>query len=92
MVRLPLETGVNLTPDQIIMLAAGTGRQGSRSIAPAEMMERHRFGPSTSDGIWEAPVMDCYEFSAELWIWDARKEDGWTFLSVPPEESEEIRA
>ena len=36
--------------------------------------------------------MDCYEFSAELWIWEARKEDGWTFLSVPPEESEEIRA
>jgi hypothetical protein len=25
-------------------------------------------------------------------MWDARKEDGWTFLSVPPEDSEEIRA
>jgi len=36
--------------------------------------------------------MDCFEFSAELWIWDARKEDGWTFLSLPPEESEGIRA
>ena len=36
--------------------------------------------------------MDCYEFSAELWIWDARREDGWTFLGVPTEESEEIRA
>jgi Domain of unknown function (DUF1905) len=36
--------------------------------------------------------MESYEFSAELWIWDARKEDGWTFLSVPTEESEEIRA
>ena len=36
--------------------------------------------------------MDDYEFSAELWIWHARQEDGWTFLSVPPEESEEIRA
>ncbi len=36
--------------------------------------------------------MDCYEFSAELWVWDARREDGWTFLSVPPDESEEIRA
>jgi hypothetical protein len=36
--------------------------------------------------------MGCYEFSAELWIWDARREDSWTFLSVPIEESEEIRA
>ena len=36
--------------------------------------------------------MGCYEFSAELWIWDARREDSWTFLSVPLEESEEIRA
>ena len=35
--------------------------------------------------------MDAYEFSAELWIWTARREDGWTFLSVPPEVSEEIR-
>jgi hypothetical protein len=34
----------------------------------------------------------CYEFSAELWIWDARREDSWTFLSLPIEESEEIRA
>jgi hypothetical protein len=37
-------------------------------------------------------MVDCYEFSAELWIWHARQEDGCTFLSVPPEESEEIRA
>lgn len=36
--------------------------------------------------------MDRYEFSAELWVWNARQQDGWTFLSVPPEESEEIRA
>jgi pyridoxamine 5'-phosphate oxidase len=33
-------------------------------------------------------MVDCYEFSAELWIWQARQEDGWTFLSVPPEESD----
>ena len=37
-------------------------------------------------------TVNCYEFSAELWIWHARQEDGWTFLSVPAEESEEIRA
>lgn len=30
-------------------------------------------------------------FDAELWIWDARREDGWTFVSLPVEESEQIR-
>ena len=36
--------------------------------------------------------MDSFEFSAELWIWDARGEEGWTFISVPLEVSEEVRA
>jgi hypothetical protein len=31
-----------------------------------------------------------YEFDAELWLWDARKADSWTFLSVPPEFADEI--
>ena len=30
-------------------------------------------------------------FEAELWIWDARRVDGWTFLSLPAEASEDIR-
>jgi hypothetical protein len=30
-------------------------------------------------------------FEAELWIWDARRADTWTFVSLPAEESEEIR-
>jgi hypothetical protein len=30
-------------------------------------------------------------FAAELWIWDARKDDSWTFVSLPVEASEEIR-
>jgi hypothetical protein len=30
------------------------------------------------------------EFEAELWRWDVRKADTWTFVSVPPELSEEI--
>ena len=36
--------------------------------------------------------MHRYEFSAELWVWKARLEEGWTFASVPVEESEEILA
>jgi Domain of unknown function (DUF1905) len=31
-------------------------------------------------------------FSAELWLWDARRHDAWTFASVPQELSEDIRA
>lgn len=31
------------------------------------------------------------EFEAELWVWDARRADTWTFLSVPLTMSEEIR-
>jgi hypothetical protein len=30
-------------------------------------------------------------FDAELWIWDARRADSWTFVSLPPDASEEIR-
>ncbi len=35
--------------------------------------------------------MDPLEFEAELWLWDARQADTWTFVSVPPALSEEIR-
>ncbi len=30
-------------------------------------------------------------FDAELWIWDARRDDSWTFVSLPAEASQEIR-
>ena len=30
-------------------------------------------------------------FDAELWIWDARRGDSWTFVSLPREVSAEIR-
>src|SRR5687767_8457987 len=30
-------------------------------------------------------------FEAELWIWDARRDDSWTFVSLPVEASQEIR-
>jgi hypothetical protein len=32
----------------------------------------------------------AFEFEAELWVWDARRTDTWTFVSVPPDLSEEI--
>ena len=30
-------------------------------------------------------------FDAELWEWDARRADTWVFVSLPAEQSEEIR-
>jgi hypothetical protein len=32
-----------------------------------------------------------YLFDAELWLWDARVSDSWIFVSLPAEESVEIR-
>jgi hypothetical protein len=31
------------------------------------------------------------EFDAELWVWDARRDETWTFVSLPEDISEEIR-
>jgi hypothetical protein len=31
------------------------------------------------------------EFDAKLWMWDARRDDRWTFVSLPDDASEEIR-
>jgi len=30
-------------------------------------------------------------FDAELWMWDARRGESWTFVSLPVDVSEEIR-
>jgi hypothetical protein len=32
-----------------------------------------------------------YLFDAELWLWDARQNDSWTFVNLPGEASAEIR-
>ena len=31
------------------------------------------------------------EFEAELWVWDARRADTWTFVTLPAEASSDIR-
>jgi hypothetical protein len=31
------------------------------------------------------------EFRSELWVWAARPDEGWTFVSLPADESEEIK-
>ncbi|GAA4870136.1 DUF1905 domain-containing protein [Kitasatospora sp. NPDC048365] len=32
-----------------------------------------------------------FTFDAELWIWDARRSDSWTFVTLPADASDEIR-
>jgi len=31
------------------------------------------------------------DFESELWVWEARRDDSWTFVSLPVEASDEIR-
>jgi hypothetical protein len=31
------------------------------------------------------------DFESELWLWDARKNESWVFVSLPVEASDEIR-
>jgi hypothetical protein len=31
-----------------------------------------------------------FTFAAQLWMWDARKADSWTFVSLPAEASDQI--
>ena len=32
-----------------------------------------------------------FVFDAELWLWDARRMDTWTFVTLPEDVSEQIR-
>ena len=52
-------------------------------------------GPKGSAAAGVGPRCDAdpviVVFDAELWIWDARRSDSWTFVSLPAEASEEIR-
>jgi hypothetical protein len=38
---------------------------------------------------WQAEPVRVV-FDAELWLWDARRADAWTFVALPAEESAEI--
>jgi Domain of unknown function (DUF1905) len=39
---------------------------------------------------WQADTVKI-AFDAELWLWDARRTDAWVFVSLPVDDSEEIR-
>ena len=46
--------------------------------------------PRAARAAWQAKSVRIL-FDAELWLWDARRTDTWTFVSLPGGESEEIR-
>jgi hypothetical protein len=46
--------------------------------------------PDPCSLVWQAGAVKVI-FDAELWRWDARRAETWTFVSLPVSESEEIR-
>jgi hypothetical protein len=40
--------------------------------------------------VWQAEPVQVV-FDAELWLWDARRTQSWTSVSLPASQSEEIR-
>jgi hypothetical protein len=40
--------------------------------------------------VWQAEAVKIV-FDAELWLWDARRNDAWVFVTLPVSDSEEIR-
>jgi hypothetical protein len=40
--------------------------------------------------VWQAEPVKV-AFDAELWLWDARRTQSWTFVSLPTRQSQEIR-
>jgi Domain of unknown function (DUF1905) len=40
--------------------------------------------------VWQ-PESVKVAFDAELWLWDARRTQSWTFVSLPASQSEEVR-
>ena len=63
-----------------------------RAVAGGWNAAAHR--PSSSPTI-AGPACDAelviVVFEAELWKWEARRADSWTFVSLPAGDSEEIR-
>jgi hypothetical protein len=68
---------------------------GALVAAPGAIDSRRHRGPVAPEPEIVGPGCDAprvmADFDAELWIWDVRRLDSWTFVSLPAEASEEIR-
>ncbi|HET6189347.1 MAG TPA: DUF1905 domain-containing protein [Trebonia sp.] len=57
-----------------------------RSLGPCPL----HTAPCGAGLAWQARSVKVV-FNAELWLWDARRTETWTFVSLPASQSEEIR-
>lgn len=63
--------------------------QGGTSRPDSALTYRTFVDRQTVVPAWDAARV-IVEFEAELWIWEARRDDSWTFVSLPADESDEI--
>ena len=66
-----------------------TGSMSIPSVWPRSLQILQHF--RADHGAWQACRM-LHTFTAQLWVWDARKSDTWTFVTVPPQLSDELQA
>lgn len=51
----------------------------------------HDAGPDAGRGAAGGPPgRHRFEFAAVLWVWDARRTETWTFVSLPEDQADEI--
>src|SRR5262249_7825443 len=60
------------------------------ALHPAAVDAPGRRGPGRAAPAGKAGAV-IVEFTAELWAWDARRNDSWTFVSLPVDASDDIR-
>jgi hypothetical protein len=58
--------------------------EGAQDHVPFDPLPLRGVGPMGEHRSME------YEFEAELWEWDARRTDSWTFVSLPTDAADEI--
>jgi Domain of unknown function (DUF1905) len=72
----------------VIAVSAGVRHQAPAAYHPGNALARTRFPivrRRRCDGVlW---LMTDHHFTAELWRWDARQQDTWTFVTLPQEVS-----
>src|SRR5262245_55690205 len=56
--------------------------------SPRHRSREHRQRPVVGAPCDAAAVN--FEFDAELWLWEARRDDSWTFVRLPDDASEDI--
>jgi Domain of unknown function (DUF1905) len=60
-----------------------------RGCVDLTLAVRRHWPPAGASLVWQAGVVKVV-FDAELWLWDARPNETWTFVSLPAIQSEEI--